>query len=185
MLLHIFFGGLRVAEAVGFVFFLAGITLADEIGANGAATSIGRFHRGLLHVVQGFLDFLELRFFHGAVRRVRHFVGGLDVDRVNMNAGAIGADRDDYVANTDGAHVCALKEVPGSNGVGAHFVIDLAGPLPMIEQGSGSNGLGTSQSGLFIKDQGSVNDVVLLDGDDGLPNFIERAGKLARKTRGS
>ena len=111
VLFHLFFAGLRGAQSIGFFLALAGVTLADEFGAHGSAASIGCVHSGLLQGIEGILDFVYFTFFHAAVGRMHGFVGGLDIDGVHLDASAVFRDRDDDVANTDGAPISCIHEM--------------------------------------------------------------------------
>src|SRR6266481_5803610 len=164
LLLEVFLGGLGVVEAGGFIIALTNQRLANEFGAGFAAPGVGGLGGGFLQSLELIFDLFHFTFFHGAIGSVNDAVPRLLIEGVDFDASAVGVNRNDDVANGDGALVSCLHEMSRRNRVFANFEIDLTGAFPGIEERSRIDCFGASQNRLFVEDQSTVNNFVADNG---------------------
>ena len=96
-----------------------------------------------------------------------------------MHASSFVGYRNDDVAHADGALVGAFEKMAGSDGLCADLVIDLPDAAPGIEQRRRIYRFRAGKDRFLVEDQRAMDDVVFLNGFDGLANGADRRHEFA------
>src|ERR1700730_9443276 len=110
-------------------------------------------------------------------------VEGFNVNCVNSNSYPILTYRDHQVADTDRPLVCTLYKMTRRDSLRAYFVIDGPFTSPRFEERSLLNRLGASENWLFIEDECSMDNLVVLDVQYCFAHLVPRCGEFSHQAR--